>query len=341
MPFRITTRPAASPVPGDVYTLESDAARIEVWPTAGFNCLRWQVRVGNAWGDLLYAAPDWDANPVPTRSGHPILFPFPNRLRHGRFEFNGKTYQLPLTESTHTHAIHGFTPRTPWRVVGTTADDDSASITGELQLSKDLPDAVWPADFVLRVTYSLNATQLRVQAEVTNPEDRPLPFGLGYHGYFRLPSAPDAPVDEFIVEAATGSLWAAENSLATGAEGPTPADADFRTQRPLGATALDHLYRRSGRQRELATIGHVHRPGTLAVEADPAFRELLLFTPPHRKALAVEPYTCTSDAANLKARGIDSGWQVLAPGETWRAGVAYLWYPPAAAERIANPPKPN
>ena len=340
MPFRLSTRPGTLPVPGDVYTLASDTARIEVWPTAGFNCLRWQVRTGDGWGDLLYAAPDWETNPVPTRSGHPILFPFPNRLKFGRFEFAGKTYQLPLTESTKTHAIHGFTPRTPWRAAGTTAEGDSASITGELQLSKDLPGAVWPADFVLRVTYTVAATRLSVWAEVTNPDDKPLPFGLGYHGYFRLPSAPDAPVDEFILEAATGSLWVAENSLATGAEVPTPADVDFRAQRPLGATALDHLYRRVSPSAP-ALIRHVREPGSLVIDATPAFRELLLFTPPHRRALAVEPYTCTSDAANLTARGIDAGWQVLAPGESWQAGVAYLWYPPDAADQIANPANPN
>ncbi len=340
MSFHLSTRSAALPVPGDVYTLGSDAARIEVWPTAGFNCLRWQVRTGDAWGDLLYAAPDWDANPVPTRSGHPVLFPFPNRLKYGRFEFAGKTCQLPLTESTRTHAIHGFAPRTPWRVVGTDAGQDSASITGELQLSKDLPGAVWPADFILRMTYTARPTSLEVRAEVTNPDDKPLPFGLGYHGYFRLPSAPDAPVDEFVMEAATGSLWAAENSLATGAEVPTPADVDFRTRRPVGAAVLDHLYRRVSPS-TLALIEHVREPGLLAIEANSMFRELLLFTPPHRKALAVEPYTCTTDAANLTARGIDAGWRVLAPGETWRAVVGYSWYPPSAAERIANPPNPN
>jgi aldose 1-epimerase len=53
----------------------------------------------------------------------------------------------------------------------------------------------------------------------------------------------------------------------------------------------------------------------------------VLFTPPHRHAVAVEPYTCSADAANLAARGIDSGWREPEPGSTWEAAVEYRWEP--------------
>src|SRR5688572_28470657 len=137
MAFGITTRDVSAGGRAGTAYLLADAdgqARAEVWPTHGFNCLRWQVRLADgSWGDLLYTAADWEQNPVPTRSGHPILFPFPNRMRAGRFAFLGKTYQLPLNESTGTHAIHGFTPRNPWRVVGIEAGPHSAALTGEFR----------------------------------------------------------------------------------------------------------------------------------------------------------------------------------------------------------------
>jgi aldose 1-epimerase len=50
-----------------------------------------------------------------------------------------------------------------------------------------------------------------------------------------------------------------------------------------------------------------------------------LFTPAHRQAVAIEPYSCSADASNLQARGIDSGWLTLAPGETRDAAVEYRW----------------
>jgi aldose 1-epimerase len=49
----------------------------------------------------------------------------------------------------------------------------------------------------------------------------------------------------------------------------------------------------------------------------PAFREVVVFTPPHRQAFCIEPYTCTTDAVNLQARGIDAGWRVLPAGQHW------------------------
>src|SRR4051794_14517433 len=175
---------------GKVFELTDTAGtvRAEVWPMWGFNCLRWQVRQPDgSWGSVLFTAPDWETNPVPTRSGHPILFPFPGRLRDGKLTFGGKTYQLPHNDSTKQHAIHGFTPRNPWRVTDWNGDDEFAFVTGQFRLTKALPAQAsqWPADFTLDVTYRLHRDRLRVDAKVENRGPGPLPFGLGYHPYFR------------------------------------------------------------------------------------------------------------------------------------------------------------
>ncbi|HET6574854.1 MAG TPA: aldose 1-epimerase [Fimbriiglobus sp.] len=376
MGFTITTRDAtAGDRRGTVYLLADDAGtcRAEVWPVLGFNCLRWQVRTADGtWGDLLYAAPDWETNPVPTRSGHPVLFPFPNRLRDGGFTFAGKSYQLPLNESTGKHAIHGFTPRNPWRVVGTNVGADSASITGQFTLSKDLPSARgnWPADFSLTLTYRLTRMNgsglvgwakssrptgramvgledsahptnyqltpnvLSVEAVVECPDAEALPFGLGYHPYFCLPTAPGAPADEMVLEAPVNQVWIADGGIPTGEQKPVPLALDFRTPRAIGTTVLDTLYTVSkplpGQDLStVARLGHRSATGQLTVAVSPAFQDLLLFTPPHRRAVAIESYTCASDAPNLAARGIDSGWQILPPGGRWAAVVEYRWNPDA------------
>ena len=333
MRFTISTREVAGPAAGTVYTLGDDSTRIEVWPHVGFNCLRWQTRDGTAWRDLLYVAPDFEANPVPTRSGHPVLFPFPNRLRFGRFEFAGKSYQLPLTEATKTHAIHGFTPRVPWRVVETEDFwDGGASITGVMQLSDDVPGGagLWPSDFAVRVTYNVAADDLVVTTTVSNLGDAPLPFGLGFHPYFMLPTAPDATADEFVLQVHGDSLWPAVGGLPTGERIPVPPEFDFRQPRGIGPAALDHLYggvQPTGPELEVAALGHVTAPGVLSVRAVPDFRELLVFTPAHRRAVALEPYTCATDAANLAARGVDAGWRVVPPGESVAVPVRYTWHP--------------
>jgi aldose 1-epimerase len=334
MSFTISTREAtAGDKTGAVYALGDETARIEVWPFLGFNCLRWQVRnKDGSWGDLLYAAPDWERNPVPTRSGHPVLFPFPNRIAGGRFNFEGTAYQLPLNEATGQHAIHGFTPRNPWRVIDTSAESAAASITGEFRLSRDLPASasLWPADFILRLTYRLSANALEVHALVENPDSRPLPFGLGYHPYFCLPTAPNAPADDLLLYSAARVLWEADEAIPTGRRLPIPSELDFRSPRPVGGAALDRLFTdlfdsEAETSVPVAWIGHPAASGRLVVECPEAFRELLIFTPPHRKAVAIEPYTCTTDAPNLTERGIEAGWRVIAPGARFSEAVRYRW----------------
>lgn len=333
MPFKIATREMqAGSTTSTVFTLadEAGASRIEVWPKFGFNCLRWAVKGSEA----FYTDPEWEANPLPTRSGHPILFPFPNRLKDGRFTFEGIEYQLPLNESTGKHAIHGFTPKLPWRVVGTEAGKDYASITGEFHLGLDHPNLAdfWPSDFSILVTYKLRATTLEVAALVRNVGEKRMPFGLGYHPYFCLPSLPNAAVDDFLIQVPAKKLWTAVQSLATGETEVPPAEFDFFKTRPVGSVELDHLYGSLKPQgRTVALLSHPSAKEQIRIEADHPFRELLLFTPPHRKALAIEPYTCTTDALNFAPRGIDAGLRVLEAGKEFASEVKYSVEPKGAA----------
>jgi aldose 1-epimerase len=324
---------------GPVYELIETSGRVraEVWPQWGFNCLKWQLRQeDNRWADVLFHMPDWESNPVPTRSGHPILFPFPGRLRDGRLTFEGKTYQLPLNDSTKQHAIHGFTPRNRWRVLEARGNDECAFVTGEFNLKQDLPEALslWPADFVFRLTYRLYPDKLRVEAGVENPGPGRLPFGLGYHGYFRLPGSNDPDIGSTVLQASVAEIWEAENNLPTGRRTTVPPELDFQRAHPIGNTALDNVFTKvtgpeakSDGLVEIARLTHPRALGRLRVLADKSFRELVLFTPQHRHAVAIEPYTCSADAGNFAARGIDSGWLTLEPGGAWAGTVEYRFEP--------------
>jgi aldose 1-epimerase len=47
--------------------------------------------------------------------------------------------------------------------------------------------------------------------------------------------------------------------------------------------------------------------------SDAIFRDLVIFTPPNRHAVCMEPYTCVTDAINLQRQGIDAGLRILPP----------------------------
>jgi aldose 1-epimerase len=79
-------RPAGGGEAALVVLQDGAGGRASIWPALGFNCFAWQVQRGDQLLDVLYAdaALFTDPAPRPTRSGIPILFPFPNRIRQGR-----------------------------------------------------------------------------------------------------------------------------------------------------------------------------------------------------------------------------------------------------------------
>jgi aldose 1-epimerase len=54
---------------------------------------------------------------------------------------------------------------------------------------------------------------------------------------------------------------------------------------------------------------------------DATFRDCIVFTPPHREAIAIEPYTCVPNPFALEAAGVDTGLRTLAPGEEFTARI--------------------
>jgi aldose 1-epimerase len=329
MAFAVQTRthPEVSGRDPTLFLLDDGAGnRAEVWPALGFNCYRWQVVRAGQTLDLLYEDPDLFHGGRPTRSGIPVLFPFPNRIRAGRFTWDGKEYQLPPNDPAQKNAIHGFACRHPWPVLDGGADATSAWVTGCFRCSRDAPESrpLWPADHEIRLTVHLGDGWLRLEAEVINPDRVPLPFGLGYHPYFRMPFTATGTADDCLVSVPARSVWKLEESLPTGERVPVDASCDLNRPRRYGElqvdTVLTDLPAAGGGLTEHAALEGA--PGTtLRVLWGAEFREAVIFTPPHRHAFCVEPYTCTTDAVNLQQRGVDAGWLVLPPGGTWRSMV--------------------
>jgi aldose 1-epimerase len=312
-----------------LYVLEDGQGGVaEVWPALGFNCVRWEVERKGQRLNLLYAAPALFQDGRPTRSGIPVLFPFPNRIRGGRYSFEGREYQLEMTDSTKLHAIHGFACRVPWRVVDSGADGESAWVTGEFRCSADAAASLptWPADHQMRLTVRLGRGTLRLEAEVHNPDTKPLPWGLGYHPYFRLPFA-EGSADECTVEAPAKEYWVLDGNLPSGERRAVDDTRDLNRPRRFGDLHLDDvltgLPARAARMDGLIERGTIQGAsgGPMRMFCSPQFRELVVFTPPHRQAFALEPYTCATNAANL---GSDAGWGVLPPGATEQI-VVELW----------------
>lgn len=296
-------------------------AKAKILPELGFNCYEFQSPVQGRLVDVLDSEPGFEqGDKAPSHSGIPLLFPFPNRIRDGRFRWNDRDYQLPAGNGP--NAIHGFVIDRPWRVIEATA----TSALGRFQLSVDAPDRLplWPTDFIIDVRYTLEGSALQSHICISNPGSEPLPWGFGTHAYFRVPLSPQSNRDECLIQAPATEIWELIDCLPTGRRLPVSPPLDLREGQSLKGVKLDHVLTGVVPQR-----GHVEalvmdaRSGLqISQVTDANFRELVVYTPPHGRSVCLEPYTCVTDAINLSQRGIDAGWRTLAPGEQFTTRIS-------------------
>ena len=323
-----------------IYTLvdEATGASAAITPSYGFNLFDLRLPAAGAVRRVIVAKDDFAANPEkPGRNGIPILFPFPNRIRDGRYTFEGKDRGLSI-EPGKEHAIHGFAISAPWDVLDRGATPEGAFLVGRFQISTNAPErlASWPSDAVLTVRYDLAGRRLAMTITVENPTtSRDLPFGFGIHPYFRLPFAAGTP-DRGSLHLPASQMWTLAGSLPTGERVPVDPRVDFRHGGSTTGRHLDDVLTGLAFDGEWCTCRLVDEDLGCAtlLSFDRAFRELVVFVPPHDDTLvAVEPYTQTTDAINLEARGVDAGLRVLKPGGSTTMRIAIETVDTAGGDR--------
>ena len=234
-------------------------------------------------------------------SSYPLV-PFSNRIAGATLHWEGKSYRLPRYLPDQPHAIHGNGWRRRWDVV----EQTPASAALELVHSATGPSAdEWPFAYRARQTFALGPTDLSMTLSIANTGDRPFPFGLGWHPFFpRKPST--------VLGFAAAGVWQTDPTLLPARLDRVPPAWDFSVPRAIGATTLDNCV---AGWRPPATLRWPERRLAVTIAADESCTHLVVFIPPGRDDLAIEPVTHMTDAFNRAAAGErDTGTRVLAPG---------------------------
>jgi aldose 1-epimerase len=170
---------------------------------------------------------------VPAAAGQ-LLAPWPNRIDHGTYTFEGTSYSLPINEGPLDNAIHGLVRFAPWRAGP--LEPDRVRLTYRL-----LGHSGYPFRLDLTVEYSLDASGgLTVRQSARNTGSRTAPYGHGAHPYLTL----GRPLDECdLLVTADRYLTIDDRAI------PDPGDHDvagtpfdFRTARRIGPTAINNPY---------------------------------------------------------------------------------------------------
>ena len=235
-----------------------------------------------------------------------LLVPWPNRIRDGRYHFEGQDLQLALTEPSRQNASHGLVRWSNWRA----AVEEGDRVVMELELH---PRPGYPFTLGLSVEHRLGPGGLSVATTATNRGDRPCPYGAGAHPYL---SVGTGLVDAARLQVpADTRLETDDRGIPTGSIAVEGTPYDFHAARPIGDFVLDTAYTDLTGNEAVLEAPEGRRA---TVWWDSAYRWLMVFTGDtlapgrRRKGVALEPMTC---APNAFVTG--DGLRVLEPQESW------------------------
>jgi aldose 1-epimerase len=131
--------------------------------------------------------------------------------------------------------------------------------------------------------------------------------------------------DACLVKLPVASRWELADMLPTGRRLALPDAAAFQSGRPFGDLKLDDVFTglvpTASGSYEASIVGPAG--SKLTIQFDQAFRECVVYTPPHREAICIEPYTCVAGAFAPHMQALDVGIRIVPPGASFTALVIY------------------
>lgn len=238
-----------------------------------------------------------DDAPTPAASGV-VLVPWPNRIRDGKYRFDGEDLQLAVSEPKFGNASHGLLRFTAYQPI---EHSDERLVLG----ADVVPQTGYPFHLRTRATFVLLADGVHVTHEIENVGARTAPVALGVHPYLQIGGVDTA--DLVIRSTGTTTLVLDERNIPVD-EVPVDAATDLRSGARLGDASLDNGYRGLERDAEGRARHTLTAPDGRRVELwqDSGFRWAQVFTtdryPGQPLAVAIEPMTAP---ANAFATGVD------------------------------------
>jgi aldose 1-epimerase len=280
-------------------------AQVELAPATGGAIASFRLR-GR---DVLRATPPdaRTAGDVRRHACYPLV-PYSNRIARATLRArSGATFALARNFGDHPHAIHGIGWQRPWSVA---ACDPREATLGLEHRPRGGADPGWPFAFAARQHLALRATSrtatLTMTLSIENTGKAAFPFGLGWHPFF-----PRSAGTLLGFEAA--GVWRNDDTQLPQRWEATPADLSFAPPRALGDELVDNVFTGWRGRAELRG-----GPVEVRLEADGALAWLVVYAPPGRDFLAIEPVSQMTDAFNRDARGErDTGTRELPPGSSW------------------------
>lgn len=227
-----------------------------------------------------------------------LLFPFPNRLKDGKYSWENVPYQFQI--NLPPNAIHGFGLFEPFTVIDTEFNSYFSKISLSYIYNKKY--SFYPFKFEVTISYILFENSLKVNYFAKNMDNHPIPMGLGWHPYFSI----GGNVAEWYLRMPpTKKIEVDENMIPTG---KIVKFSVFEKEKKIENTELDTCFKVE--EKENFEMEIKNDKGILKYwqsVGNKKFNLVQLFIPPKRTCIAIEPMTCGIDAFNQDKNMVSLG----------------------------------
>ncbi len=241
-----------------------------------------------------------------------VLYPWPNRIGDGEWSFSGRVGRPRIDDVAHATSIHGLVRWLPFRIES--VNQNRCALTLLLHPSPEYPFAS-----EIEVAYHLGSLGLTVTTTVTNCDNVPMPFGVGFHPYLAVTTP---TIEAAKLELPAKSFVSVDDrQLPDGQILPLAGHAlNYTTRKSLSGVKLDVTYTDLVRDDSGLCVATLEDPtgATVELSVDRNFPYLQAYTgennaPGHRRtAVAIEPMSCPPDALRSGKDLV-----VLEPGQHW------------------------
>lgn len=231
------------------------------------------------------------------------LSPFPGRISGGSYAFNG--HQYALTGDIYGEVLHGLLYDKPFKPVDDYCDDSQAWVLLKYRYEKD--DHGYPFNYRCEVRYTLFPENvLQIQTAVLNLDSVSLPLADGWHPYFKL----SGNMEDWLLKINANAFLEIDEALVpTGKILPSSA---FVNERPVSDSQLNHCFVVDNNNSIGACCLSDPRSNiSITFYSGDDYPYLVIYTPPHRKSIAIENLSGAPDCFNNKL-----GLISLPPGHT-------------------------
>jgi aldose 1-epimerase len=245
------------------------------------------------------------------------LSPFACRIPGGKWHLDQIPYEFGK-KFRDGSAIHGLLYDKPFRITDEFTDDNMASVTLRYHYKAD--DKGYPFEYVCEIRYILQTNNvLQLETTITNLSNETIPLVDGWHPYFNL----GGEVNNYILGFRSDTMLEFNEALVP--TGQLLNDASFITPVLLGDREIDNCFVLDHEKGLPCCV--VYNPQNklkLTFFASDLYRYLQIFTPKHRRSIAIENLSGAPDAFN---NGIGLLWL-----EPRRSTTFNVWYRAEMAE---------